>query len=77
MCHFISVKPCLQISRKESKRVVANTFLYGDQAVQSPYSGNNHTTWLRSCSKEGSEAVNISIAHISCEILTPAIFTPM
>ena len=37
--------------------------LYGDQA----YNRSNRRTYLRSCSKDGLIAVNISIAHISCE----------
>ena len=36
--------------------------------LQSPYSGNNRTPCLRSCSKEGFKAVNISIANVSCGI---------
>ena len=36
--------------------------------LPSPYSRNNRTIFLRSCSKEGFKAVNISIANVSCEI---------
>ena len=42
-----------------------------------PYSRNNRTTCLQSCSKEGFKAVNILIAKISSEIWISASITTM
>ena len=37
-----------------------------------PYSRNNFTACLHSCSKKGFKAVNISIANISCRFTQSA-----